>query len=139
MSVSYWGIKGYGVNLDDVNKYIDNKKVNEIIRLLNPNITFEEYVFDDCTFYGDPYSSFGEFLSDLDDTGTLTWEDGGNSEKCYFLYVPPYPWQTKSNEPKSEKEIEDRIIKTLLRICETNTDPEDIRKYIEYIDDYGCG
>ena len=137
MSWSHWGIVGYGVDLDDITEYIDTEKVNKLVRELSPNETFEEDVFEDDTFCGNPYENFGEFLSELDETNTIIWDDGGDSNKHFFLYEPKYPWMIKNNDPVSYGDIEDRIIKVLLKVC--NEDKEVLRSKIDHISDYGSG
>ena len=139
MSYSYWGIVGYGVCIDDITKYIDNEKVNLKVRELSPNETFEEDVFEDDTFCGCPYNNFAEFLSELDDTNVLTWEDGGNSGKCFLMYSPKYPWQMNGNEPQSYEEIETRIVNALRKVCKQNISAQELKAEINHISDYGCG
>ena len=41
MSMTYWGIVGYGVCLDDLDPHLNNEKVNKLIREMNPDIVFE--------------------------------------------------------------------------------------------------
>lgn len=137
MSYCYWGITGYGLDVDDIYNYINHEKVNSLVRELMPNETFEEDVFEDDTFYGSPYQNFAEFLCELDDTHTIIWEDGGNSNKAYFLYVPKYPWMVKNNDPTSYKDVEDRIVNAVMKVCDA--DEEYVRSKIDSISDYGSG
>lgn len=137
MSWSHWGIVGYGIDIDDIFEYINTEKVNKLVRELNPKEEFEEDVFDDDTFYGNPYQNFGEFLSELDKTNTIIWDDGGDSGKHYFLYCPKYPWQIKNNDPLSCEDIADRIVDVLTKICDTEVNI--LRSKIDYISDYGSG
>lgn len=137
MSVSYWGITGYGIDLDDIRNSIDEEKVYRLVKQLVPNEIFGDNVFEDNTFYGCPYESFGEFLSELDDTNTILWEDGGENDSHYFLYIPKYPWQVSDKDPKNPKEIEDRIVKVLLKIC--NESEESLRSKIGFVSDFGYG
>lgn len=138
MSMDYWGIVGYGVCVQDIEQYIDKEKVNILVRDINVNCCdFTEDVFEDDTFCGNPYQNFGEFLSELDETNTIIWDDGGESQKAFFLYVPKYPWMYRNNDPKSIKDVEDRIIKVLKMVC--NATEEELKKKIDFINDYGCG
>lgn len=138
MSRSYWGVVGYGINLRDIDKYLDEKSVNRLIREMNPNVEFSDTsVFEDDTFYGEPYNSFAEFLVKLDDTNTLTWETCGDNENEYLLYSPTYPWLLKENEPKSYKDINDRLLNVLKKVY--TLPEEEMLKYIDTISDYGCG
>ena len=112
MSMDYWGIVGYGVSVENIRKYINEEKVNTLVRELNANELFEDDVFDDDTFCGNPYNNFAEFLCELDETDTLTYDDDGNGGS-YFLYCPKYPWYIKENDPKSYKDIDESILKSL--------------------------
>lgn len=137
MSVSYWGIVGYGVLIDDIMPFIDNELVNVEVRERNKDIEFKEDVFDDDTFYGDPYTNFGEFLCELDKTNTLTWDDAGNCERTYLLYEPQYPWHLKDNEPESYEDIEERIYNVIKQVGKVTQ--EEIHKLCYNISDAGCG
>ena len=137
MSVSYWGIVGYGVCLDDIDKYLDREKINILVRKANPDIEFEEDVFDDYTFCGDPYSNLGEFLCELDDRNILSWDDDGNG-RGFLLYEPIYPWlNNPSNQPKSMNETKDHIISVLKKVCDATY--EELSKEIDFISTWGCG
>ena len=136
MSVSYWGIVGYGVCINDIDKYLDKYKINNLVRKFNPNIEFEEDVFEDDTFCGDPYNNLAEFLCDLDYRNILTWEDDGNG-RAFLLYEPVYPWLIKAeNQPKSVDEVKDLIIGILLNVC--NASRNELVKEIDYISTWGC-
>ena len=137
MSWCHWGIVGYGVDLDDIEKYINTEKVNKLVRELNPNEIFDEDVFEDDTFCGNPYQNFGEFLSELDETNSLIWDDGGDSGKHFFLYEPKYPWMIKNSDPVSYEDIEDRIIDVLTKVYDAETNV--LRSKIDSISDYGSG
>lgn len=136
MSMDYWAIEGYGVDLDEIEKYINTEKVNELVRKLLPNETFEEDVFEDDTFYGDPYTNFAEFLCELDEENIFCYEDDGNA-RAFFLYEPSYPWARNENEPKDKQEAEDKMIKVLKKVYDATWN--DLRSYIRYISTYGCG
>ena len=135
MSVDYWGIVGYGICLDDVSKYLNAEKVNDLVRKLMPKETFEEDVFDDDTFFGDPYSNLAEFLCEFDDERIFSWEDDGQGT-AYFLYEPSYPWQIKPNSPVVMNDIKDRMIKILKKIYDAPY--EELENYIDFISTYGC-
>lgn len=136
MSVSYWGIVGFGVCLDDIDKYLDKEKINILVRKLNPDIEFNEDVFDDYTFCGEPYTNLAEFLCELDYRHILSWADDGNN-RAFFLYEPVYPWLSNSDkQPKSINEVKDYIISVLKKVC--NTSYEDLSKEIDYISTWGC-
>ena len=138
MSRCYWGIVGYGVSINSIYKYIDDKKVLKIILGLHPDIEIEEDISDDDWFY-DIYNNFAEFLCDLDETNSLSWQDTGDGGEAYFLYEPKYPWMFRNDDPMSYEEIEERIINILEKIIKDNTDMKEIRNLINHINDYGCG
>lgn len=138
MSMCYWGIVGYGVCIDDIYKYIDHGKVNKIIRTLFKEDDFytDDDVFDDDTFYGNPYCNFAEFLCELDEDKIFNFDDDGQG-KAFFLYEPNYPWHTLKNEdPKTIEECEDKMIAVLRKVCDAKD--EDLRNCINYISESGC-
>lgn len=136
MSVSYWGINGYGICINDIEKYLNYEKVNKLVRSLNPDVEFEDDIFEDSTFYGYPYISFADFLCELDDKKIMSYDDNGDGSS-YFLYVPTYPWRRKRNEPKTEQKLEEYIIKILLKVYDATYDQ--LSEHIDYIDTYGRG
>ena len=136
MSMSYWGIVGYGVCLDDIDTYLDKDKINKLVRKMNPEIEFEEDVFDDYTFYGDPYNNLAEFLCEFDGKHILTWEDDGQG-KAFFMYEPIYPWLKYPKPlPRSVDEVKKLIISILMNVC--NATEEELGREIGYISTWGC-
>lgn len=134
MSMTSWGIVGYGVSIDDIYKYIDHEKVNAIIRKLFREEDFTEDVFEDDTFYGNPYTNFAEFLCELDDDNIFSWDDDGQ-DKDYFLYEPSFSWARRPNEPSSMVECQDKMVNILKKVCDVKD--ADIRACIRYISDGG--
>ena len=105
MSMTYWGINGFGLCMDEIystlKQDVIKEKINESFK---PDKTegIDEVVdiLDDDWFNGDPYSNFAEFLTEnYDYKKILTWEDDGNG-RAFLLYTPPYPWQLKEEDPK---------------------------------------
>lgn len=135
MSMDYWGIIGYGIEIQDIYRHINKEKVNKLVRELNPNLKFEDDVFDDDTFIGNPYNSFAEFLCELDKNSLFTYDTDGH-DRDYFMYAPVYPWAAKKNEPSTEKECKNKMINILQQVVDLSD--EEISKYIHYINDYGC-
>lgn len=138
MSMCYWGIVGYGVCIDDVDKYIDHGKVNKIVRTLFKENDFytDDDVFDDDTFYGNPYYNFAEFLCDLDEDKIFDFDDDGQGT-AFFLYKPKYPWNIQQDkQPKTRKECEDKMIAILRKVCDAKD--EDLRSLFDYISESGC-
>ena len=133
MSVSYWGIVGYGIEVNDIKKYINKEKVNKLVRQLNPNaeISNSDDVLIDDTFNGDLYSSIAEFLSELDDSHSLIWDTGGNLGGDYLYYAPDYPWHKHENDPKSFDEVRERIQKVIQKVYDIKS--EDLEPYITNI------
>ena len=136
MSRSYWGIIGYGVNLDDVPN-LNSEKVNRLVRKINPLEKFEGDVLEDDTFCGGRYNSLAEFVCELDTTNSLTWDDGGDCGGQYVLYAPKYPWQVKDNDPRSIVDVEARLLTVLQKIYDVPIN--ELKEKIGYISDYGCG
>jgi len=138
MSMCYWGIVGYGVCIEDIAKYINHEKVNSIIRTLFKEEDFHENddVFEDDTFYGNPYTNFAEFLCDLDDDKIFSYDDDGQGRN-FFLYVPRYPWHSKPDkEPETIEECEDKMVAVLQKVC--NATDEQLKDCIKYISESGC-
>ena len=133
MSVSYWGIVGYGIEVNDIKKYINEEKVNKLVRQLNPNaeISNSDDVLIDDTFNGDLYSSIAEFLSELDDSHSLIWDTGGNLGGDYLYYAPDYPWYKHENDPKSFDEVRERIQKVIQKVYDIKS--KDLEPYITNI------
>ena len=135
MSMDYWGIVGYGVDIDDISKYINHEKVNKLVRELLPDEDFEDSdVMDDDTFYGNPYFNFAEFLCKLDDDKIFDYDDDGQG-RAFLLYHPTYAWTRRSNEPSSCDECEQKLIKLLKKVCDCSTD--DLLRHVGYINTYG--
>jgi len=136
MSMSYWPIVGYGVNLDELYEYLNKDKVNALIRDMIPNEEFEEDVLEDDTFYGGVYTSFAEFLCELDDSKVFSYENDGATTE-YFLYQPRYWWKKKSNDPKTAAECDDMIAGVLKKVYDISD--EELKTHIDYIDTVGMG
>ena len=139
--MDYWGITGYGINIDDIMDFVDKEKVKNIVCSLFKELSPEDDIFDDDTFSGNPYNGFAEFLCDIDDTNLIGCETDGQGTS-YFLYIPPYPWLVRGvPQPKNSEEVAQIIIKTLSKVCNFDINNakeyENIRKRIDYIDTYG--
>ena len=141
MSRDYWGITGYGIELDnDVINAMEEEKIRKLVNELNPEMHFTKNVFNDETFCGEPYENLGEFLCELDETGTMTWDSDG-FERVFFLYTPPYPWHDRGiKQPENSQQVMDNIMKILEKVCDFNNkeEYEKVKEKIDYIDTYGC-
>ena len=134
MSVEYWGIKGYGVCIDDISSYINEKKVKNFVKKFLSEENIEDDDFEDYMFCGRPYDNFAHFLCEFDDKNILTYEDDGQGV-CYLLYAPPYPWQAKKNEPKTVNELGSYIVQILKKVCDA--DDKELSVHIDYINTWG--
>lgn len=138
MSVEYWGIIGYGICLSDIDEYINKEKINNIVRNINPDIEFDDDVFDDDTFCGGLYMNLANFFCELDDSNILCYEDSGDGV-CYLLFEPSFPWETsyRKNELKTKDEIRNKIIDLLTPYY--NIPINILKEKIIYINTIGCG
>ncbi len=146
MSVSYWMIEGIGLNVDDVAPHINKEKAvrffleqfpeeSDLADMIAANdyssFDIEEY------YYGNGFENLADVLCHCDDTDSLTFGDDGDGG-VYFYYPPSMPWHHTSNEPQTEQEVIDRIIKAVQKI--TDMTEEEIKKIIDndlYV--VGCG
>lgn len=146
MSVSYWMIEGIGLNADDVAPHINKEKAvrffleqlpeeSDLADMIAANnyssFDIEEY------YYGNGFENLADVLCHCDDTDSLTFGDDGDGG-TYFYYPPSMPWHHTSNEPQTEQEVIDRIIKAVQKI--TDMTEEEIKKIIDndlYV--VGCG
>ena len=142
MSVSYWGIVGYGICIDKIIPHLNNEKIKSKIKELfapkdTESIDDAEDVFDEDWFYGDPYSNFAEFLCEFDDKHILTWDDDGNG-RAFFLYTPCYPWKFKPEELNLTVDDINMYMTDIIKLV-CDLPDEDISNMIDYINDWGCG
>lgn len=136
MSMSYYGIVGYGVNVE---KFANKINKDKLISLLKDEDVYEEG-YDDYTSYlnGQPYNwlaemfwySYGWF------DNILTYED---SENCSYLYYPAMlPWELKPSEKSINKEdVDEVIIDTIQSLADVSR--SDILSEIGYINDSYLG
>ena len=137
MSVDYWSIFGYGIELSDIIKYIDkNKVITELKKLVHdteiPDDTDDIFELDALCGY--PYNYFAEFLCDLDERNVLTWDSDGDGNE-YLMYTPNYPWYTEYT-PQSPQEVAKIITEVLDKVCSM---PDNMKYPIGYIDTIGYG
>lgn len=150
MSMCYWTIEGVGLNVDEVAPYLNKEKIirflteqlcNEpdTVADLNQMLTsgdFSEFDIDDY-LYGCPFENLADLLTHCDDTDSITYGDDGEGG-YYFYYPPSMPWEMRDTEPKSVREVHDRIIAAVQKIIDLQ--PEEIDRLID--DDLyvvGCG
>lgn len=122
MSVNYWSVTGYGVNLEG--NIFDLKKVSSILDL--------EDDFEDLEGLESPFSGYiGDIvLQDVIEEALsqkgfemhskyLNYQDTGNNQMgSFLLYNPSYPWRM-SDEEKMLKEGD--IQNMILEVLETIT------------------
>ena len=126
MSVSYWMIEGIGINANDVAPHINKEKAvrfflkqlpeeSDLADMIAANnyssFDIEEY------YYGNGFENLADVLCHCDDTDSLTFGDDGDGG-AYFYYPPSMPWHHTSNEPQTEQEVIDRIIKAVQKITD---------------------
>lgn len=137
MSVSYWLIRGVGINANEVTDRLVNEKVVNLLAEQLPNdsslqdmvktgkyknvIKDEEFLCE----YG--FDSMADFLTHCDDTDVLTYDDDGDGGS-YLYYPPSMPWWLTPNDPKTLQETHERIEKAVQRVTDMTT--EEIEKLI---------
>lgn len=138
MSLDYWSITGYGICMDDIYGCINKEKVNKTVRELNPDFDFgNDDVFEDETFYGDPYYNIAHFFCELDPDNIFNYGDTGNGTS-YLLFEPSYPWSSfRQKEPQTQEEVDEKIINLLMPYFDIPING--LKGYIRYIDATGCG
>lgn len=134
--MDYWYVDGYGVRIRDIMPYVDREKVNQLYHKVCPDDDTEsEDVLNDYTFRGEVYGNFAEFLCDLDDTDTLSYNTDGYEEE-FFYYAPSYPWYLREKDPKTITEARKYILNVLGKISDASI--EELSKHIGYIDAAGA-
>lgn len=151
MSLSYWVVEGVGLCTEDIEPYINQKKLvelmlgqldsnnEEVMNELKQMISTEDFSEVDLRNYlhGYPFENLADILTHCDDSDSLTFGDDGCSS--HYLYYPPsMPWWIREEDPKSLDEVHRRIIAAVQKI--TDMDAEDILRLID--DDLfvvGCG
>ena len=136
MSMTYWGIIGFGICLDDISEYINEEKVKEYVHKFLPDEVFDDDLLQSDVFFGDPYSNMAEFLCEFDEDNMLSWEDDGQGT-AYFLYEPVYPWLKNNRIPKSQQEIENKMIDIINKVYDIPINI--LMSKFDYFSTYGCG
>ena len=118
MSMETWICAGVGLRSSVIYPHLNQKKCREELKKLIPAEDIQHNRFDlEDYLDGSPYYGLGDFLTMLDDTDTITCGDNGNGE-TFFYYVRSYPWQRLPNEPQTLKEVHERIIDAVSRVCD---------------------
>lgn len=137
MSVSYWVIRGIGLNTADIEPYINKKKMVHFLLDQFQNdmdleniITTGDYTSFDIEeyCYEMGFDGLADILCYCDDTSTITCSNDGDGG-AYFYYPPSMPWDHVPNEPQTEKEVIRRIIKAVQKI--TDMTKEEIKNVID--------
>lgn len=138
MSMTYWMIEGIGLKVSDIKPHIDKEKAARFFYEQFPDNTelgdmvisgncsdfdMEEYCYNRLGF-----DNLASVLCYCDDTDSLTFCDDGDGS-LYFYYPPSMPWERTSNEPQSERDVIDRIVKAVQKI--TDMTYEEIEKLID--------
>lgn len=137
MSVSYWMIEGVGLNAADIESHINKEKAARFFSEQFPEeadlkdmvLTGDFSSFDmEEYYYGNGFENLADVLCHCDDTDSLTFGDDGEGT-AYFYYPPSMPWHHTPDEPQTEQEVIDRIIKAVQKI--TDMTEEEIKKIID--------
>ena len=137
MSMATWVIHGIGLCANDIEPYIDNKKLTYMLREQLPDdedllsiIASEAYdnLNLDDYLYGYPFDNIADVLCFCDNTDTITYGDDGEG-RFYFYYPMSMPWERSNAEPKSIEEVHERIIAAVKKI--TTLSYVDIDKMID--------
>lgn len=142
MSLSYWVLEGVGLCAEDIEPYINQKKlvkllleqlideddeVKEELQLMIDTEDFSKFDYGDY-LYGCPFENLADILTHCDDTDSLTFGDNGDGS--HYLYYPPsMPWWFREEDPKSLDEVHERIITAVQRI--TDLQKEEILQMID--------
>lgn len=137
MSMSYWIIEGIGLNVADIEPHINKEKtvrffseqLPDEMDLKNIATTGDHTSFDMEEYYcGRGFENLADVLCHCDDTDSLTFGNDGE-DGVYFYYPPSMPWHHTPNEPQTEQEVVDRIIKAVQKI--TDMTKEEVEKVID--------
>lgn len=138
MSKAYWIIEGIGLKASDIEPHIDKEKAvyflckhfpvetelgDMIISGNYSDFDMEEYCYNRLGF-----DNLASVLCYCDDTGSFTFRDDGEGNS-YFYYPPSMPWYRAFNEPQSERDVIDRIVKAVQKIADMTY--EEIEKLID--------
>ena len=136
MSYCYWGINGYGIDLEDINEFLNEDKVKKILSEQGANVPDGD--IDDFLDEGG-YACLAHFVASLDKTHTLSYRQGGDFDGNYVLFEPLYPWDepVKYNELKTKEGMTNFIVKILQKVYDTSS--ETLIERINYIDAVGSG
>lgn len=136
MSMNYWMIEGIGLNADDIEPHINKEKVARFFYQQFPdNEELKDMIaaggyssFDVEEYYfGNGFDNLADVLCHCDDTDSLTYCGDGDGN-TYFYYPPSMPWHRTANEPQTEQEVVERIIKAVQKI--TDMTEEEIKEVI---------
>lgn len=135
MSMRYYGIIGYGINLNLVKDRIVKDKLISFLKSENAYIEGR----DDYRDYvdGTVYDSIGEMFWYTATNNNIV--DYCESEDCsYLLFFPTYPWLLPGGVDDTPRElVNDVIIESVQSLTDMTID--EIVPLIDYIDDYYLG
>jgi len=137
MSMDYWMIEGIGLDTDKLVPWLNKGKVAqflaeqleddtatvEYLRQMISSEDFRSLDIDDY-LYGGPFENLADLLTHCDDTDSITY--GSDGEGSYYFYYPPsMPWEMLETEPKSIKEVHERIIAAVQKITDLKAEEID--------------
>lgn len=122
MSSLYWICEGIGIRANELYPFLSTQKCIRLLkeRLPNKEISEDGFAIDDY-LHSEPFENLADVFTFCDDTNSLTYGDNGEGES-YLYYTPSYPWDRTENEPSSIKDVHERIIKAVLRLCDMTRD-----------------
>lgn len=146
MSMSYWVIEGVGIEVSDVEPYLDGEKLCNMLCEQLPDderlrSISERKAYNELSYYnyihGYPFYGLADILTHCDDTDSITYGDDGEMRE-FFYYPPSMPWHHTENEPQTLQEVHRRIIAAVRKI--TTLSEQEIDDMIDdelYIVGYG--
>lgn len=138
MSMSYWMIEGVGLDTDRVRPYLNKEKAAQFLieqisdepdtvwslkQMLSTG-DFSGLDIDDY-LYGEPFENFADILTHCDDTDSITYGDDGDGS-YYFYYPPSMPWEMRDTEPKTVREVHNRIIEAVQKVTDLTAEEIDL-------------
>ena len=124
MSQTFWAISGVGLCDEEIKNHINLDRAAHFLAgyLENDDITSKELSKLGTNWWDSlGYESLADLLMDCDDTCSLTWR--GDGEGVFYLFYPKQmPWNWRANEPKTLDEARMRIVHTIQKIADMDTD-----------------
>lgn len=134
MSMDYWMIEGVGINTNEIMPHLNKEKLarflveqlgrdTETVAEMNQMIDSGDFSELDIEnyFHGYPFENLADLLTHCDDTDSITYGDDGEF-RYYFYYPPSMPWEMRDSEPKTIREVHERIIAAVRKVSDLGAD-----------------